>query len=129
MSIIELQIVSPWADNAYSGKTVAADTYNPRVIVRRRNPVPYYYPRIDGSVADVVQGTFRRRRFDVSGGQTVEVLCDEEASFKDVVEHLLARDREFRRLEDKYSLELERWRRLERADAAPLPPWSPVMAQ
>jgi len=34
-----------------------------------------------------------------------------------VIEHLLARDREFHRLEEKYGWELAQWRRRERDEA------------
>ena len=117
MSSTTLQIVSPRADGAYSGKTLAVDDRGPQVTMWRRTPMSYYHPRADAVVADIVQDTFTRRRFDVSGGKTVEVLCDDAMSFKDVVEHLLARDREFRRYEDKYDYEFGRWRQFEKAEA------------
>jgi len=117
MSTIELQIVSPRADNAYSGKTIAIDTRAHTLAMWRRTPMSYYHPRVDAVVADVVQDTFTRRWFDVGGGKVVEVLCDDAASPKDVIEHLLARDREFHRLEDKYGEYFDNWRRRERAVA------------
>jgi hypothetical protein len=117
MSTIELQIVSPRADNAYSGKTVAADTRAHTLAMWRRTPMSYYHPRADAVVADVVEDTFTLCYLDVRGGPPIGVLCDAAASPKDVIEHLLARDREFRRLEDKYGWEFENWRRRERAVA------------
>jgi len=117
MSSVELQIVSPRADNAYSGNTIAVDTRAHTLAMWRRTPMSYYHPRADEVVADVVQDTFTRRQFDVGGGKILDVLCDERATVKDVVEHLLARDREFRRLEDKYRYEFANWRRSERDKA------------
>ena len=117
MSSTELQIVSPRADNTYSGKTIEVVTRAPRVTMWRRTPLSYYHPRADAVIADVVQDTFARVRVPVYGDDAIEVLADDGATTHEIIEHLLARDREFRWYEDKYNFYFDAWRRREKQEA------------
>ena len=121
MSSTELQVVSPRADNTYSGKTLAVDDRAHTVSMWRRTPLSYYHPRADAVIADVVEDTFTHKTWPMcSGGEeiaTVDVLCDSAAKLQDVIDHLLARDREFRRLEEKYGFYFDEWRRHEKQEA------------
>ena len=117
MSTTEIQIVSPRADNTYSGKTVAVDTRASTLTMWRRTPLSHYDPRMRSVVANAVEDTFTQRRFDVDYDYTLEVLCDADANCRDVIEHLLARDREFHRLEDELGYEIAYWRSRKRDKA------------
>src|SRR5208283_603431 len=119
MSYKELQIVSPRADNAYSGKVLEVDGRAPCMTMFRRVPIKSYYPPpYDDIPVTVAQDTFTRRSLPVSRtGDVIEVLCDDDATCRSVIEHLLARDREYRHWEEKYGYYFDSWRQNEKAGA------------
>ena len=117
MSSTELQIVSPRADNSYSGKTLAVYDRGPQVTMFRRNPIPMCWNREELPPDFITQDTFARKGLRVWDGECIEVLADDGCTPGALVRHLLARDREFRRLEDKYSYEFDHWRKCEKAEA------------
>ena len=113
--MMQLQIVSPRADNAYSGRVLEVDDRAYTMTMFRRVPIRYV-ANLEDPIS-IEQDTFTRKRIPLRDGLGIEVLADEQATPGDIINHLLARDCEFRHWEDKYSYYFDSWRQYEKAEA------------